>query len=86
MDTLTPPTVELAPPPPAPGGRFALPRPPGSADALLIAQAARAAHGRSHLTVVITADPHDAPRLVDEIAYFDPALAVRPLPDWETLP
>ena len=86
MDTLTPPTVELAPPPPAPGGRFALPRPPGSADALLIAQAARAAHGRSQLTVVITADPHDAQRLVDEIAYFDPALAVRPLPDWETLP
>ncbi|MFO0272694.1 MAG: transcription-repair coupling factor, partial [Betaproteobacteria bacterium] len=76
----------MAPPPPAPGGRFALPRPPGSADALLIAQAARAAHGRNQLTVVITADPHDAQRLVDEIAYFDPALAVRPLPDWETLP
>ncbi|MCA3220872.1 MAG: transcription-repair coupling factor [Burkholderiales bacterium] len=86
MDTLTPPTVDLAPTPPAPGVRFALPRPPGSADALLIAQAARAAHSRRQLTIVITADPHDAQRLVDEIAYFDPALAVRLLPDWETLP
>jgi transcription-repair coupling factor (superfamily II helicase) len=36
--------------------------------------------------VVIAADALDAQRLVEEIRYFAPALAVRPLPDWETLP
>ena len=43
------------------------------------------AHER-RLLVVIAADALDAQRLVDEIPYFDPSLAVRPLPDWETLP
>ncbi|MDH4182398.1 MAG: transcription-repair coupling factor, partial [Betaproteobacteria bacterium] len=48
-----------------------------------MAWAARAAH---RLVVVIAADALDAHRLVDEIRYFAPTLAVRPLPDWETLP
>ena len=68
------------------GQRFALPRPPGSGDALLIAQHAAAARRRGHLLVVICADAHDAQRLVDELPYFDPQLTVRAFPDWETLP
>ncbi len=36
--------------------------------------------------MIVAADALDAQRLVDEIPYFDPSLAVRPLPDWETLP
>ena len=89
--------VPLAPPAPVPAGlaprslpiagtRFALARPPGSADALLLAQTAAAARNERRLLVVIAADALDAQRLVDEIPYFDPSLAVRPLPDWETLP
>jgi len=61
-------------------------RPPGSADALLLARTASEARAARRLLVVIAADALDAQRLVDEIPYFDPTLAVRPLPDWETLP
>jgi transcription-repair coupling factor (superfamily II helicase) len=71
---------------PIAGNRIALARPPGSADALLLAQAAARARQEGRLLVVVTADALDAQRLVDEIPYFDPALKVRPLPDWETLP
>jgi len=89
--------VPLAPPAPvaadlAPrslpiaGTRFAIARPPGSADALLLAQTAAAARRAGRLAVVVAADALDAQRLVDEIPYFDPSLGVRPLPDWETLP
>ncbi len=89
--------VPLAPPAPVTAGlaprslpiagtRFALARPPGSADALLLAQTAAAARNERRLLVVIAADALDAQRLVDEIPYFDPSLVVRPLPDWETLP
>ena len=94
---LTVSDVPLAPPAPVPAGlaprslpiagtRFALARPPGSADALLLAQTADAARNEQRLLVIIAADALDAQRLVDEIPYFDPSLAVRPLPDWETLP
>ena len=89
--------VPLAPPAPALAGpmprslpiagtRFALARPPGSADALLLARTAVQARASRRLLVVIAADALDAQRLVDEIPYFEPTLAVRPLPDWETLP
>jgi transcription-repair coupling factor (superfamily II helicase) len=71
---------------PAAGNRFALARPPGSGDALLVAQLAADGRATQRLLVVIAADALDAQRLVDEIPYFDPTLAVRPLPDWETLP
>ncbi|MEW5879590.1 MAG: transcription-repair coupling factor [Pseudomonadota bacterium] len=80
------PRFELALPAPAAGERFAVPRPPGSGDALLIAQLARRAKATRQLVVAICADALDAQRLVDELPYFDPALAVRPFPDWETLP
>jgi transcription-repair coupling factor (superfamily II helicase) len=54
----------------------------GSADALALAQFAQ---GRKPL-VVIAANALEAQRLVEEIPFFDPALRVNLLPDWETLP
>jgi transcription-repair coupling factor (superfamily II helicase) len=66
----------------APGKRFTLPRPVGSADALLIATHAQ----RGGLTAVITAEPADTQRLADELAFFAPGLRVAAFPDWETLP
>ena len=86
MDSPTPPLLSLSLPDLAAGARYALPRPPGSADALLIAQLAAAARSRGQLFVIFCADPHDAHRLIEEIAYFDPAIAARAFPDWETLP
>ena len=71
---------------PSAGTRVAIARPPGSGDALLLAETATAARTAKRLLVVVAADALDAQRLVDEIRYFEPALAVRPLPDWETLP
>jgi transcription-repair coupling factor (superfamily II helicase) len=68
------------------GERFALPRPPGSGDALLIARLGASARRRGKLLVVFCADAHDAQRLIDELPYFEPALTVRAFPDWETLP
>ena len=71
----------------APGKRFTLPRPPGSADALLLARFAEGerAEGRS-MVGVFTADPGDSQRLADEIVFFAPGLRVAVFPDWETLP
>jgi transcription-repair coupling factor (superfamily II helicase) len=66
----------------APGKRFTLPRPVGSADALLIARHAQ----RGGVTAVITAEPADAQRLADELPFFAPGLRVAAFPDWETLP
>ncbi len=66
-----------------PGQRYALPRPPGSGDALLLATLAREAR---HTLAAFCADPLAARRLADEIALFDSDLRVRFLPDWETLP
>ncbi len=86
MDSLASPSIALPLPQLAAGERFALPRPPGSADALLIAQAAATARRRGRLMVVFCADAHDAHRLVEEVPYFDASLAVRAFPDWETLP
>ncbi|MGH6623114.1 MAG: transcription-repair coupling factor, partial [Burkholderiaceae bacterium] len=71
---------------PIAGIRFAIARPPGSADALVLARLATTARAARRLFAVVAADALDAQRLVDEIAYFDPSLNVRPLPDWETLP
>jgi transcription-repair coupling factor (superfamily II helicase) len=80
------PSLKLPVPRLAAGTRFALERPTGSADALVIAQLAADARRRAQLTVVICADPHDAQRLAEEIVYFEPQLAVKAFPDWETLP
>ena len=70
----------------ATGKRFSLPRPLGSADALLLAHFARARKAEGRLTALIVADPADTQRLMDEIAFFAPDLRCAIFPDWETLP
>ncbi len=70
----------------APGKRYTLPRPPGSADALLLARLARQHADAQRLVVVFTAEPADSQRLAEEIAVFDAALRSAVFPDWETLP
>ncbi|MDH4051229.1 MAG: transcription-repair coupling factor [Rubrivivax sp.] len=70
-----------------PGKRFTLPRPTGSADALLLARLANEARARGQRPLaVISAEPADSQRLADELPFFDPALRVAVFPDWETLP
>ena len=54
----------------------------GSADALAIAELA----GSVRPLLVIAATAADAQRLLEEIPWFDPALKIHLLPDWETLP
>ena len=80
------PAALLAVPLPAfkAGERTVLPPFAGSADALYLAQLAQASRGK--LLAVLTASANDAQRLLDEIPWFAPALRVRLLPDWETLP
>ena len=70
----------------APGKRFALPRPPGSADALLLARFAETKRPKGTMLAAFTAEPGDAQRLADELAFFAPALRAAVFPDWETLP
>ncbi len=86
MEALAAPSPDLTLPTLTAGGRASLARPPGSGDALLIAQLAARARGRAQLLLVVCADALDAQRLAEEIAYFDMQLAVRQFPDWETLP
>ena len=69
-----------------PGKRFTLPRPTGSADALLLAQLGLRERASGNLTAVVTADSADAQRLIDEIGFFAPDLRCVLFPDWETLP
>src|SRR5450830_265783 len=69
-----------------PGKRFTLPRPVGSADALLLARLAMDGRQKHSLTAVVTADATDAQRLIDEMAFFAPELRCVLFPDWETLP
>ena len=68
------------------GNRFTLPRPFGSADALLLAQFALAQSATGKLTCIVTAEPADTQRLEDELAFFAPTLRIAVFPDWETLP
>jgi len=70
----------------APGKRYTLPRPCGSADALLLARLGRHHADAKRRLAVFTAEPADTQRLADELAFFDPALRVAVFPDWETLP
>ncbi|HRD95436.1 MAG TPA: transcription-repair coupling factor, partial [Rubrivivax sp.] len=70
----------------APGKRFTLPRPTGSADALLLARLGRQHAEARRTLVVFNAEPADTQRLADELPYFDPGLRVAVFPDWETLP
>jgi transcription-repair coupling factor (superfamily II helicase) len=66
---------------PRPGQRRRLSLPPGSADSLVLS-----GYGNTTRLLILTQTAQDAGRLADEIAWFDPALAVRLFPDWETLP
>ncbi len=70
----------------AAGKRFTLPRPVGSADALLLARFAQAQAAQNKLTAVVTAEPADTQRLEGELAFFAPQLRIAVFPDWETLP
>jgi transcription-repair coupling factor (superfamily II helicase) len=69
-----------------PGKRFTLPRPTGSADALLLAQLGLREKSKGKLTAIVTANATDAQRLIDEMAFFAPDLRCVLFPDWETLP
>jgi transcription-repair coupling factor (superfamily II helicase) len=69
-----------------PGKRYTLPRPVGSADALLLAQLALREKGLHKVTAIVTANAADAQRLIDEMAFFAPYLRCVLFPDWETLP
>jgi transcription-repair coupling factor (superfamily II helicase) len=70
----------------APGKRYTLPRPLGSADALLLARLAEARVAEKRLLAIVTAEPADAQRLADELPFFAPKLRTTIFPDWETLP
>jgi len=70
----------------APGKRFNLPRPHGSADALLLARFAQVQAQQKKLTAIVTAEPADTQRLEAELPFFAPGLRVAVFPDWETLP
>ncbi|MCD0416498.1 transcription-repair coupling factor [Rubrivivax sp. JA1024] len=70
----------------APGKRYTLPRPVGSADALLLARLGAARQAEQRLLAVVTADPADTTRLAEELKFFEPGLRVAVFPDWETLP
>ncbi len=69
-----------------PGKRFTMPRPVGSADALLLARVAEREKAARRTTAIVTADATDAQRLIDEMAFFAPELRCALFPDWETLP
>ena len=68
------------------GKRFTLPRPIGSADALLLARHAQALAARKQMVAIVSAEPADTQRLEDELKFFAPGLRVAVFPDWETLP
>jgi transcription-repair coupling factor (superfamily II helicase) len=70
----------------APGKRFTLPRPLGSADAMLLARFASEQAAGKKLTAIVTAEPADTQRLEGELAFFAPQLRIAVFPDWETLP
>jgi len=70
----------------SPGKRFTLPRPVGSADALLLARLGEREKAAGRPTAIVTADATDAQRLIDEMAFFAPSLRCALFPDWETLP
>ena len=70
----------------APGKRHTLPRPFGSADALLLARHAQSQAAQKRLTAIFTAEPADTQRLEGELSFFAPELRIAVFPDWETLP
>ena len=81
-------SVTWSPPLPGPreGQRLTISNLTGSADAAVIAQQALQHRKEFSVMVIICANTLDASRLQEEIPVFAPNLAVRLLPDWETLP
>ena len=69
-----------------PGKRYGLPRPTGSADALLLARLGLREQAAARPVAIVTADANDAQRLLDELPFFAPTLRCALFPDWETLP
>lgn len=67
---------------PKPGERLRMVQPPGSADALELAQLAP----RVRPLIVFCAQAQDAHRLKDELSWLLPEKSIALLPDWETLP
>ncbi|XVJ69787.1 MAG: transcription-repair coupling factor [Rhizobacter sp.] len=78
--------LHVIPPAIAPGKRYTLPRPEGSADAVLLAAQAEQLKAQGQLLAIITSEPADTQRLELEMAFFAPGLRVAVFPDWETLP
>jgi transcription-repair coupling factor (superfamily II helicase) len=76
----------LLPETPARGKRIAASRLLGAADALALAQHARAAAQRGELVAVVCAEALAVQRLAEEIPWFGTGLRVSLLADWETLP
>ncbi len=70
----------------SPAKRFTLPRPPSSADSLLLAELAEREQAAGRAIVVFTANAADAQRLQDELSFFAPEMRTALFPDWETLP
>jgi hypothetical protein len=68
------------------GKRYTLPRPTGSADALLLARLGERDKAGGKPLAIITSNASDAQRLLEEIAFFAPSLRCALFPDWETLP
>jgi len=68
------------------GKRYTLPRPAGSADALLLARLGEREKASVRPLVIVTSDATDAQRLLEEVAFFAPTLRCALFPDWETLP
>ncbi len=56
------------------------------ADAYYLARLAQQQAQSGHALLVVCEHAHDAQRLQVEMAFFDPALRLALLPDWETLP
>ena len=68
------------------GKRYTLPRPPGSADAMVLAQLGQREKAAGRPMTVVTSDAADAQRILEEIPFFAPELRCALFPDWETLP
>ena len=66
--------------------RFNLSKPPGSADAALLATLIDKEVNVGRRVAIFTADAFDAQRLIDELPFFSPDIRCVLFPDWETLP
>lgn len=58
----------------------------GSHDAFVLAKVLEQARSENRLFVLVTANPADANRLAEELAWFAPQARIAHFSDWETLP